>query len=350
MWKRVVLAAAAASGAVAIAQDHRHRDAGQEASPLNRPAMVRPAPVAADAGAQIAPAAERQIAPAAERQIANVRSATERYRDFEVARREGWRLFGGDGPLTGEHWYLPRDAGGTEYFHGQPLDWSRPSSLMYTQIGGRRVLTGVTFNVWIGPGEPVPEGFAGAADVWHVHDFRQLIAASLDDRPVLRWLASGRIERALEERGGRARLAMVHVWVTLPNPDGPFAHQNRILPYLKLGLPSAWAQGASLAAAKGLHLATDNGCGDTMDGAFWMANVGRAVQRQLRDACAAAADHVRQGLATRDPAQVNLMAEHGWAMFDAAWQRLLTPAQKARIAAVTEHGPSDASQSHAGHR
>jgi hypothetical protein len=32
------------------------------------------------------------------------------------------------------------------------------------------------------------------------------------------------------------------------------------------------------------------------------------------------------------------MGEHGWAMFDAAWQRLLSAEQKARIAAITEHG------------
>jgi hypothetical protein len=32
------------------------------------------------------------------------------------------------------------------------------------------------------------------------------------------------------------------------------------------------------------------------------------------------------------------MAEHGWAMFSADWERSLTPEQQARIAAITEHG------------
>ena len=39
----------------------------------------------------------------------------------------------------------------------------------------------------------------------------------------------------------RRRLAMAHVWVTMPNPDSVFADFNRTLPYVKLGLPdSAW--------------------------------------------------------------------------------------------------------------
>lgn len=43
-------------------------------------------------------------------------------------------------------------------------------------------------------------------------------------------------------------------------------------------------------------------------------------------------------LSSRDPRHVNAMGEHGWHMVDAAWQRLLTAEQKARIASITEHG------------
>jgi hypothetical protein len=330
MWKWALLAATAASGA-AIAQ-HQHHDAGQEASPLNRPALYRSAPVP----------------PTAEAQIAAVRAAIARYQDFEVAKREGWKKFGGDAPLMGEHWFLPKERGGVDYVHGDRLDWSRPSNLMYTEIGGRRVLTGVSFNVRLGPGEPVPEGFAGRADEWHVHDFEQAIAAGLQDRPVLRWLVNGWIEENMTKRGDdRARLAMVHVWVTLPNPDGPFAHHNRVVPYLKLGLPAAWANGASLEAAKGLNLATPNGCAEAIDGGLWIANAPGRTKRALHASCKSAVAHVREGLASGDPRRVNVMAEHGWAMFDRDWQRLLSPEQKARIAAITEHGP--AAEGHAHH-
>jgi hypothetical protein len=88
-----------------------------------------------------------------EAQLAQLRAATARYHDFEVARREGWKKFGGDGPLMGEHWYLPKERGGVDYLSGHPIDFRRPSNLMYTAIGGKRVLTGVTFNVRLALGE-----------------------------------------------------------------------------------------------------------------------------------------------------------------------------------------------------
>lgn len=275
----------------------------------------------------------------AKAQIHETAAAIAKYKDFAVAEREGWKKFGGDAPLMGEHWFLPVEKGGRDYVHGDRIDWARPSNLMYTDIGGKPVLTGVTFNVRLNHGEPVPEGFAGQADRWHVHDFQKALAAALQDRPMLRWLANGWINDNFTKKGDtRGRVAMVHAWVTLANPDGIFADSNRTLPYLKLGLPLSMAQGASLNAAKGLHLATKSGCVDNIDGALWIANAGGKTKKALHSACAAAADHVRMGLKAGDKASVNSMAEHGWAMFDAAWSRVLTPQQQARIAAMNEHG------------
>lgn len=284
------------------------------------------------------------LPPAARPQVQAAHRAAERYRDFAIAEREGWKKFGDDGPMVGEHWYLPLDKGGVDYRAGQPIDFSRPSNLMYTWIGGRRVLTGLTYNVRIGPDDPVPEGFAGDRDSWHVHDFRAGVAAATRDRPILRWLANGWLDKHWR---GAERMAMLHVWVGGPaNPDGVFAHYNRALPYLKLGLPAGHASGASLAAARGLNLATENGCRVQIDGALWIANAGGAKKR-LHAACKAAADHVRPVLASGDKARINLMAEHAWAMFDAAWNRELTPEQRARIAALTEHDhPVPAQEGH----
>lgn len=268
-------------------------------------------------------------------QLAVLRAGIARYADFEVARREGWKKFGGDGPLVGEHWYLPAQKGGVDYRAGDAIDFSRPSSLMYTDIGGKRVLTGVTFNVRLDDGEPVPEGFAGPADTWHVHDFRLFFATALRDRPVARWL----VNRTMEKRwGGRERLAMIHVWAgAIPNPDGVFAHYNRLVPYLKLGLPPSMADGASLPAARGLNLATPEGCAAAIDGAVRMAGASSSAKARLHQVCESAAAHVREGLASRDKIRINSMAEHGWTMFDGAWNRELTSEQRARIAAITEH-------------
>lgn len=287
--------------------------------------------------AATAPAATTQA------QVEQLRRALVRYADFEVARREGWKKFGGkgagEGPLMGEHWLLPKERGGPDYLSGQPLDFTRPSNLIYAEIGGKRELIGVTFNVRLADGEPVPEGFAGSADRWHVHDFPRAIAAATEGRPMLRWLAHSFAPAEFTRPGaGRGRVAMVHVWPTLPNPDGLFADKHRLLPYLKLGLPAAHAQGASIQAAKGLHLATPRGCADTIDGALWIANAPKNTSKRLHAVCATAAAHVKQGLATGRKADINTMAEHGWAMFSAAWDQALTPQQQARIAAITEHG------------
>ena len=300
-------------------------------------------------------AASAAMPPQAQAQLRTVEQAVARYRDFEVAKREGWKKFGGDSPLMGEHWHLPAERGGLDYVSGQPIDFRRPSNLMYTWIGGKRVLTGVSFNVRIAPGEPVPEGFAGSADEWHVHDFPKAVAAALQDRPFLRWVANSFGPPHFVGKGdGRGRLAMVHVWTgPIPNPDGPFAHRNRAIPYAKLGLPLSFAQSGSEAAARGLMLATDKGCEETIDGALWIANAPGKVKSRLHSACRAAADHVRLGLKSGRKAEVNAMAEHGWAMFDAEWNRLLTPQQRARIAAITEHGPahegSNGGHQHHGH-
>jgi hypothetical protein len=179
--------------------------------------------------------------------------ATLKYRDFSVAQREGWQKFGGDEPLMGEHWYHPEgpDYAGSD----ERLDFSWPSNLMYTDIGGKRTLTGITFNVRLGDGEPLPQGFSGNADRWHVHDMLKAIEAALQDRPLLRWLANGWIDANYRNYGDdRGRLAMVHVWVGVPNPDGIFADHNRNVPYLKLGLPTFFADGASIESAQGLIL------------------------------------------------------------------------------------------------
>ena len=291
------------------------------------------------------------LPPPADAELSAVHEASMRYTDFQVSREERWAKFGPDTPLIGEHWSLARSRGGVDYVHGRPLDFRRPNNLLYTFIRGKRVLTGVAFVVRISPDEPIPEGFSGSADQWHVHDIPKAIRAALQDRPLLRALAGIAVPKHYLGKGdGRGRQAMLHVWTgAIPNPDGPFAHYNRAIPYAKLGLPLSFAEDASLSAARGLQLATVNGCSDGIDRELWIANASVATTRAIKHACAAAAEHVKLGLSSGDRSETNAMAEHGWAMFDAAWNRSLTPAQLARIKTMTEHDSADASRETAHH-
>ena len=280
-----------------------------------------------------------------EAQIAEVRAALARYRDIEVAKREGWKPFGDDGPLMGQHWH---QQGGPDYVHGDTLDFSRPSNLMYTRINGEMVLTGAAFAVRIGSHEPVPEGFAGDEDRWHVHDMVAAVGAATEDRPFLGWLAKGWLDANYRSKGDqRGRLAMVHTWVTLPNPDGVFADYNRLIPYLALGLPASFADGASEAAARGLALATERGCERLLDGRLWIANASRAQKRRLLQSCESAARSLRPAFSAGKVA-INEAGERAWSEFDRVYQAELTPDQKRRIEAMTEHRshPQPASHPH----
>lgn len=293
-----------------------------------------------------APAPKAAAAPAvpvaARTQLDQLRRAVARYADIDVARREGWKRFGGDEPLMGEHWTPPdgRDYQGADV----QLDFTRPNNLMYTRIDGKPVLTGVAYVVRLREGEALPQGFAGDADRWHVHDALHAIQAMTEERPLLRWLANSWIHSQYLAKGDdRGRLAMVHAWVTLPNPDGVFADHNRLLAYRKLGLPDAHADGASLDAARGLSLAAEHGCRDAVDAKLWIADAPRAAGRRIRAACNAQAATVARAVAEHraHPPMVNAAAEAAWRAFDAVWARELTGAQRARVAALTEHGAHD---------
>lgn len=329
MRNRLLLAAAIAlTGTAALAQNNSgHHDHASHQ----------------DHGAHHAqPKQSEKLSPQTQRQIAEVRAAIARYGDFEVAKREGWTKFGGEEPLMGEHWSPPAKLRWPDYQGpGAKLDFARPNNLMYATIEGKRVLTGAAFIVRLGPGEALPTGFAGSADRWHVHDMEQAIAAATEERPMLRWLANWWLDSNYRDKGdNRGRLAMVHVWAALPNPDGAFADHNRLVPYLKHGLPSSAANGASVAAARGLDLAAPKGCENAAAGKLWIADASRAQKRAVERACELAAKQVSAALLEHraHPAMLNRAAESAWESFETVWAAQLTLEQRARIAAITEHG------------
>ncbi|HEV3050702.1 MAG TPA: hypothetical protein VGX50_10350 [Longimicrobium sp.] len=300
-------------------------------------AIVAAAPVVApalraqghDYAHHTAAAAPASPSPTLEAEVEAVRRATERYRDIEVARREGYRLFGMEGPLVGEHWYLPEAV-------RRPLDMARPSTLQYATVDGRKVLVGVAYTYYRRPDEPVPEGFAGAGDVWHTHDVTRLARAATAERPMLRAIVERRIRRGRVGAGdGRTLLTMVHAWVWSENPDGMFAGQHRGLPYLRAGLPPSHAAGASEAAAMGVSLLAADGCADEVRRTDRLAGLSRTQSRDLRRACDRHAEAVR---ASRNvsAAALNVTAERAWTAYLAERNRMLDPEQRQRMRRVMD--------------
>lgn len=279
-------------------------------------------------------AADGRIGLETRAELAAVARAVERYRDIEVAKAEGWKPFGGDEPMMGQHWNHP-DA--PDYTPEVPLDFTRPNNLMYTWIGDEAVLTGVAYVVRIGEGEALPEGFTGDADHWHVHDLDTILAGALAERPVLRWLGRRWLENSFPgKEDGRRRLAMVHVWVTVPNPDGPFALHNPALPFLKHGLPPSGAARYGGAVARGLALAAPDGCENVFGGRLWLAQATRRQQLRIMETCERMADAVNATKAQGMDKLAAVAAEAANRMASVYWVTL-ERAQHEKIGSISDH-------------
>ena len=273
-----------------------------------------------------------EAGPELARQIEAVRAATARYRDHAAATADGYRRFGKEGALMGEHWYHPD-------FVRLPLDLSRPSTLQYATLDGKRVLVGVAYTLYQRPGEPLPEGFAGEEDRWHSHDVVKIARTVTEERPLLRWLAERRIRSGKAGAGqGRTRLTMVHAWVWLDNPEGVFAQEHTALPYLRAGLPAGSAEPGNVDAARGVALLDPSTCGQEVRRVRVLARPGRGVEREVRRACEAAAGEVRRVRASgAGREELNEAAARAWTGFVEDRDAVLTPEQRARLEVAVEH-------------
>jgi len=164
-------------------------------------------------------------------QLAGARRAAASLTDATRARSRGYVRLRPTGrrpalnPVAGEHWLNHRHVQVT----GLTLD--RPAYLMYYPIDGAERLVGMGYAIIQGSGAPAPGGFEGDADEWHVH----YSCRDLPDFGSL--LVAGEAEcRELGGRPGDTQIAMVHVWLDPPNPDGPFAAVNVALPFVAAGL------------------------------------------------------------------------------------------------------------------
>lgn len=141
-------------------------------------------------------------------QVATAKRAAAELDTPDKARAAGYRPRFGDVPLQGEHWTNP-----ILVLKGT-FDIDHPPMLMFAPVGGEQKLLGVAYAYSVRTGDPMPDGFDGAA-MWHEHP-------------------------ALSLPG--AKLVMTHVWF-VDSPNGVFAHDNPTLAFLERGLtypPAGW--------------------------------------------------------------------------------------------------------------
>ena len=141
-------------------------------------------------------------------QIAAAKRAAAELDTPEKARAAGYRPRFGDVPLQGEHWTNP-----ILVLKGT-FDIDHPPMLMFAPVGGAQKLLGVAYAYSVKTGDPIPDGFDGAA-MWHEHP-------------------------ALSLPG--AKLVMTHVWF-IDSPNGVFAHDNPTLAFMERGIgypPDGW--------------------------------------------------------------------------------------------------------------
>ena len=259
-------------------------------------------------------------------EIEAVRRATERYVDHANAVADGYTRFGSDGQLMGGHWFHPD-------LVQKPLDLERPSTLQYANIDGRMTLVGVAYTVYRSPGEPLPEGFSGSDDVWHVHDVKQMAGTLTSDRPLLRFLVDRRMRRQTGDRNERTLLTMLHAWVWLDNPAGLFAQHHLALPYLRAGL--LIPENATLAASSGVSLLAPDACRMELRRVGFIARLSDSQHAILREACSAAANDVRAARNASDA--IDPAAEAAWRRYERIQASVLTREQEQRLESMIEH-------------
>jgi hypothetical protein len=163
--------------------------------------------------------------------VAVAKQAMGTLRHPDSLRRASWNALGFGGgvkdlsPFQGQHWIH-----GPRFAANQPVDLSQPNFLMYLALADSLIPVGVAYTLRIPADARVPDSLVGKPAEWHTHVFCRAIpgegtvlADGIDD---------------CNKRGGNPapnKIAMIHTW-TVPNPDGPYAHDNPALPYIATGL------------------------------------------------------------------------------------------------------------------
>jgi hypothetical protein len=176
-------------------------------------------------------AAQHHHDPKADSVVAVAKAAIGTLRHPDSLRKAQFNALGFGGgvkdlsPFQGQHWiHFPR------FQMNAPVNLSQPNFLMYLALGDSLVPIGVAYTNRIPADAPMPDSLVGGPAEWHSHVFcrgipgeGQVLADGIED---------------CTQRGGLPapnKIAMIHTW-TVPNPDGPYAHDNPALPFIATGL------------------------------------------------------------------------------------------------------------------
>ena len=226
--------------------------------------------------------------------VARARAGTEALRSPEAARLAGYHPVGPDFPGMGRHWIH------TSLILRPTPDPAQPPVLEYAELNGTPTLVGVAYAVLVN-GDTAPASLPVPVEAWHFHQ------GTVDEESFLRSHAGA--GHAMPGPPG-PRLAVVHAWIWLDNPDGLLATDNWALPYARLGL--GVPPNGSRAAARALALAAGDG------GRMYLEALIHAVGQPSEDEMRALASIVaRHQVLAR--AQISSVAglETCWAML---WQ------------------------------
>ena len=150
--------------------------------------------------------------------VHTAREATRRYQRLDAAIAAGYRPIGPDMPNMGEHWIHPHLA------MRRTFDPALPAVLTYLRVQGDPVLTGVAYTAPVRPGES-PPALALPEAHWHFHA-----------RTVLEEAVGHPAHAMPEGETPGNRLAMLHAWIWVTNPDGLFTPDNWALSFVRRGL------------------------------------------------------------------------------------------------------------------
>lgn len=163
--------------------------------------------------------------------LAYAKRALEPFGDSAALHKAGYFAIGFGGaekdlsPFQGQHWLAVK-----AFLKNEPVALEKPWFLMYLPVRDSLMPIGVAYTQRVEANSASPTEIGGIPADWHVH----IICRGIPGEGQV--LADG-VQDCLARGGdpGPKQITMVHAWV-VPNPDGPYAHDNPALPFIATGL------------------------------------------------------------------------------------------------------------------